>query len=54
MTTHFIEEERDLFQDMLRIIEEEESLQEKLKTIFNPQRRIAAIAMALEAYRAET
>jgi len=53
MTTHFIEEERDLFQDMLRIIEKEESLQEKLKTIFNPQRRIAAIAMALETYRAE-
>ena len=53
MTTHFMAEDRDLFQDMLRILEEGESLPKKLETIFNPQRRIAAIAMALEAYRAE-
>ena len=51
MTTHFIEEERELFQDMLRIIEKEKSLQEKLEVIFNPRRKMAAIAMALEAYR---
>ena len=51
MTTHFIEEEQELFQDMLRIVEQEKSLQEKLETIFNPRRKIAAIAMALEAYR---
>jgi pyruvate carboxylase subunit A len=51
MTTHFIEEERDLFQDMLRIMEEEKSLQEKLETIFNPRRKFAAIAMALQAYQ---
>jgi pyruvate carboxylase subunit A len=51
MTTHFIEEERDLFQDMMRIIEQEKSLQEKLETIFNPRRKFAAIAMALQAYR---
>ncbi|MGB9697949.1 MAG: acetyl-CoA carboxylase biotin carboxylase subunit [Thermodesulfobacteriota bacterium] len=50
MTTHFIEEEQDLFQDMLRIIEEEKSLQEKLETIFNPRRRLAAMAAALELY----
>jgi len=54
MTTHFIEEEQDLFQDMLRIIEQEKSLQEKLEEIFNPRRRMAAIAMALEAYRSQT
>ncbi len=53
MTTHFIEEERELFQDMLRIIEQEESLQQKLETIFNPRRKMAAIAMALEAYRGQ-
>ena len=51
MTTHFIEEERDLFQDMVRIIEQEKSLQEKLETIFNPRRKWAAIAMALQAYQ---
>ena len=51
MTTHFIEEERELFQDMVRIIEKEKSLQEKLEIIFNPRRKMAAIAMALEAYR---
>jgi pyruvate carboxylase subunit A len=53
MTTHFIEEERDLFQDMMRIIEQEKSLQEKLETIFNPRRKFAAIAMALQAYQEE-
>ncbi len=53
MTTHFLDEERDLFQDMLRIIEEEKSLQEKLETIFNPRRRLAAIAAALDLYRGE-
>jgi len=53
MTTHFIEEERELFQDMLRIIEQEESLQQKLETIFNPRRKMAAIAMALEAYQGQ-
>ncbi len=53
MTTHFIEEERELFQDMLRIIEKEKSLQEKLEVIFNPRRKMAAIAMALEAYRGQ-
>jgi pyruvate carboxylase subunit A len=53
MTTHFIEEEQELFQDMLRIVEQEKSLQEKLETIFNPRRKIAAIAMALEAYRGQ-
>ena len=53
MTTHFIEEERELFQDMLRLIEQEKSLQEKLETIFNPRRKMAAIAMALEAYRGQ-
>jgi pyruvate carboxylase subunit A len=53
MTTHFIEEERDLFQDMLRIIEQEKSLQEKLETIFNPRRKWAAVAAALQAYQKE-
>jgi pyruvate carboxylase subunit A len=53
MTTHFIEEERDLFQDMLRIIEQEKSLQEKLETIFNPRRKWAAVAAALQAYQRE-
>jgi pyruvate carboxylase subunit A len=51
MTTHFIEEEQELFQEMVRLIEQEKSLQEKLETIFNPRRKIAAIALALEAYR---
>ena len=51
MTTHFIEEERELFQDMVRIIEQEKSLQEKLETIFNPRRKWAAIATALQAYQ---
>ena len=53
MTTHFIDEERDLFQDMLRIIEQEKSLQEKLETIFNPRRKWAAVAAALQAYQKE-
>jgi pyruvate carboxylase subunit A len=53
MTTHFIEEERELFQDMLRIIDQEKSLQEKLETIFNPRRKWAAVAMALQAYQKE-
>ena len=51
MTTHFIEEERELFQDMVRIIEQEKSLQEKLETIFNPRRKWVAIATALQAYQ---
>ena len=51
MTTHFIEEEEELLQEMVRIIDQEKSLQEKLETIFNPRRKIAAIAMAMEAYR---
>jgi pyruvate carboxylase len=53
MTTHFIEEEQELFQEMLRIIEQEKSLQEKLETIFNPRRKMAAIALAQEAYRGQ-
>jgi len=51
MTTHFIEEERELFQDMVRIIEQEKSLQEKLETIFNPRRKWVAIATAVQAYQ---
>ncbi len=50
MTTHFIEEERELFQEMLRIIDQEKSLQEKLETIFSPRKKMAAIAMAMEKY----
>jgi pyruvate carboxylase subunit A len=53
MTTHFIEEEQELFQEMLRIIEQEKSLQEKLETICNPRRKMAAIALAQEAYRGQ-
>lgn len=53
MTTHFIEEEQDLFQDMLRIIEEERTLQEKLETIFNPRRRLAAMVAAFQLYQGE-
>ncbi len=53
MTTHFIEEERELFQEMLRIIDQEKSLQEKLETIFSPRKKVAAIATAMERYLAE-
>lgn len=40
------------FDSCIRFLnEQEKSLQEKLETIFNPRRKMAAMAMALEAYR---
>jgi pyruvate carboxylase subunit A len=52
LSTHFIEEQSHLLQEMKRIIEEERSLQEKLSTIFRQDKRIAAAASAVEAYLA--
>jgi pyruvate carboxylase subunit A len=53
LSTHFIEEESHLLQDMKRIIEEERSLEEKLSTIFSKDRKVAAAAVAVETYLAE-
>jgi pyruvate carboxylase subunit A len=50
LSTHFIEEESHLLQDMKRIIEEERSLEEKLSTIFSKDRKVAAAAVAVETY----
>jgi pyruvate carboxylase subunit A len=52
LSTHFIEEQGNLLQDMKRIIEDERSLQEKLSTIFRQDRKIAAAASAVGAYLA--
>ncbi len=44
--THFIEEEVTLIDEMKRITEREQSLEEKLSTIFDTKGRVAAIAAA--------
>jgi pyruvate carboxylase subunit A len=44
LSTHFIERETTLIEDMKRIMEQEQPLEEKLSEIFDENRRIAAIA----------
>jgi pyruvate carboxylase subunit A len=50
LSTHFIERETTLLEDMKRIMVEEKPLEEKLSEIFDDSRRVAAIA-AVVAYR---
>lgn len=50
LSTHFIEEQKNLYQEMQRIIEEERSLEEKLSSIFRQNKKIAAISAAIDAY----
>lgn len=50
LSTHFIEEQKHLYQEMERIIAEEKSLQEKLSTIFKQEKKAAAISVALNSY----
>lgn len=47
LSTHFVEEQKTLLEDMYRIIKEEESLEKKLATIFKQDKKVAAIAAAL-------
>jgi pyruvate carboxylase subunit A len=44
LSTHFIESETTMLEDMERIIEREKPLEEKLYQIFNEKKKIAAIA----------
>jgi len=44
LSTHFIDRETTLIEDMKRMIEQETPLEEKLSKIFDENRRIAAIA----------
>jgi len=46
LTTHFIETETTLLEDMKEIIEREKPLEEKLSQIFDDRKKIAAIAAA--------
>jgi pyruvate carboxylase subunit A len=50
LSTHFIEEQKNLYQEMQRIIEEERSLEEKLSSIFRQNKKIAAISATIDAY----
>lgn len=54
LSTHFIEEQKYLIQEMNRIIEEESSLQQKLSTIFRQDIKLAAATTAVEAYRSNS
>jgi pyruvate carboxylase subunit A len=44
LSTHFIESETTLLEDMKKIIEREKPLEEKLSQIFDEKKKIAAIA----------
>ena len=44
LSTHFIENETTLLEDMQSIIEREKPLEEKLTSVFDQKRRVAAIA----------
>lgn len=44
LSTHFIESETSLLEDMKRIIEREKPLEERLSQIFDERKRVAAIA----------
>ncbi|MFC2058349.1 acetyl-CoA carboxylase biotin carboxylase subunit [Chloroflexota bacterium] len=46
LSTHFIESETTLLEDMKRIIEREKPLEERLSQIFDEKKKIAAIAAA--------
>jgi pyruvate carboxylase subunit A len=49
LTTHFIEDETSLLEDMEKIIERDKPMEERLSRIFNEKQRIAAIAAAVAA-----
>jgi pyruvate carboxylase subunit A len=50
LSTHFIEEQEHLLQEMNKIIEEESSLQQRLSTIFRQDIKVAAATAAVKAY----
>lgn len=50
LSTHFIEEQSGLYQEMERIIEENDSLTGKIETIFGDKRKMAAAALAVTTY----
>ncbi|MBN2076228.1 MAG: acetyl-CoA carboxylase biotin carboxylase subunit [Dehalococcoidales bacterium] len=49
LTTHFVENETSLLEDMKRIIERDKPMEERLSQIFDEKKRIAAIAAAVVA-----
>ncbi|HEY94906.1 MAG TPA: acetyl-CoA carboxylase biotin carboxylase subunit [Dehalococcoidia bacterium] len=49
LTTHFVENETSLLEDMERIIERDKPMEERLSQIFDERKRIAAIAAAVVA-----
>jgi pyruvate carboxylase subunit A len=49
LTTHFIENETSLLENMKRIIERDKPMEERLSQIFDERKRIAAIAAAVVA-----
>ncbi len=50
LSTHYIEEQKHLSEEMRRVIEETKSLQEKLTGIFKDDRKAAAVTAAVTAY----
>lgn len=50
LSTHFIDEQKHLYQEMERILKEEASLQEKLSTIFKQDIKAAAASAAVTCY----
>ncbi len=50
LSTHYIEEQKHLSEEMRRVIEETKSLQEKLIGIFKDDRKAAAVTAAVTAY----
>jgi pyruvate carboxylase subunit A len=49
LTTHFVEDETSLLEDMKMIIERDKPMEERLSQIFDDKKRIAAIAAAVVA-----
>lgn len=50
LSTHYIEEQKHLSEEMRKVIEDTKSLQEKLTGIFKDDRKAAAVTAAVSAY----
>ncbi len=51
LSTHFIEEQDGLYQEMERIIEENDSLTGKIESVFGNKRKMAAAVAAVTTCR---
>jgi len=50
LSTHFIAEQKQILDETMKIIAEEQTLQEKLSSIFRAETKVAAAAAALKTY----